>query len=201
MVLRKKGLFALGVVIALSSSSSFAAPKKKGKKKAPAATEEGTMTEGGTETTAAGGGSWAPKYGMAGCGLGSIVLEENTKLMQILGATLNGTSANQTFGITFGTSNCNAGAQSAAANKAAQEMFVANNLNALSKEAAQGEGQTLNAFAFMLGCQGDNVNQFAKLSRESYDAVYSNDNPTVVLDRMIEEVKADEQLAASCNKA
>lgn len=198
MVLGKKGIFAVGLVVALSSAHAFAAPKKKGKKKAPAAPTEEVSSEGDMSGA---GGSWSAKYGMAGCGLGSLVLKENNKMMQVLAATTNGTSASQTFGITFGTSNCSASAQTAAATKAAQEMFVANNLNALSKEAAQGEGQTLNAFAFLLGCNGDSVNQFAKLSRDSYDAVYNNGNPTVVLDRMVEEVKADAQLAASCNKA
>ncbi len=201
MVLGKKAMWALGFAVALSSANGLAAPKKKGKKKAPAATEEGAATEEATSQGAStGGGSWAPKYGMAGCGLGSLVLKENTKMMQVFAATLNATGY-QTIGITLGTSNCSAGAQASAANKVAQELFVANNLNALSKEAAQGEGQTLDAFASMLGCKGESVNQFAKLSRESYDAVYGNDNPTVVLDRMVEEVKADAELAASCNKA
>ena len=49
-------------------------------------------------------------YGMAGCGLGSLLFgNDNTTLMQILAATTNGLFGSQTFGITSGTSNCTAG--------------------------------------------------------------------------------------------
>lgn len=40
----------------------------------------------------------------AGCGLGSMIIQENTKVMQVLAATTNGTGV-QTFGISTGTSN------------------------------------------------------------------------------------------------
>ena len=42
-----------------------------------------------------------------GCGLGSMAFEGNDGLIsQVSAATTNGTSGNQTFGITSGTSNC-----------------------------------------------------------------------------------------------
>ncbi len=43
---------------------------------------------------------------MAGCGLGYVLFsnKENDKVTQILGATTNATSGNQTFGMTSGTS-------------------------------------------------------------------------------------------------
>ncbi|MDD2849895.1 MAG: DUF3015 family protein, partial [Desulfuromonadaceae bacterium] len=44
-----------------------------------------------------------------GCGLGTLLWEnkaDNSVLLQVLQATTNGTSGNQTFGITSGTSNC-----------------------------------------------------------------------------------------------
>ena len=53
-------------------------------------------------------GSFAFAAGDAGCGLGSMIITKNTKVMQVLAATTNGTSGSQTFGITFGTSNCSA---------------------------------------------------------------------------------------------
>ena len=50
-------------------------------------------------------------YGAAGCGLGSFVFGDNNSWWaQTLGATTNGTSGSQTFGITTGTSNCDASA-------------------------------------------------------------------------------------------
>ena len=42
-----------------------------------------------------------------GCGLGSMVFAgQEGKVFKVLGATTNGTSGNQTFGITFGTLGC-----------------------------------------------------------------------------------------------
>ena len=48
----------------------------------------------------------------AGCGLGSMIIQENTKVMQLLAATTNGSFGSQTFGISTGTSNCKKGRQS-----------------------------------------------------------------------------------------
>ena len=45
-------------------------------------------------------------YGLAGCGLGSLVFESQPGFVQVLAATTNGTSWNNTFGMTSGTSNC-----------------------------------------------------------------------------------------------
>src|SRR5262245_3666530 len=49
----------------------------------------------------------AQNYGMAGCGLGSLLFgKDNTKLMQVLAGIINATGGSQTFGISSGTSNC-----------------------------------------------------------------------------------------------
>ena len=45
------------------------------------------------------------QYGMAGCGLGSVVISDDG-FLQVFAATTNGTSYSQSFGITSGTSNC-----------------------------------------------------------------------------------------------
>ncbi|MFN8945903.1 MAG: DUF3015 family protein, partial [Pseudobdellovibrionaceae bacterium] len=45
-------------------------------------------------------------YGMAGCGLGSVVFGDKPGFIQIFAATLNSIGGNQTFGISLGTSNC-----------------------------------------------------------------------------------------------
>jgi hypothetical protein len=90
------------------------------------------------------------KYGMAGCGLGSMAFGENTKLNQVLAATTNGTFGTQTFGITSGTSNCTSGG--VAKIEKETEMFVEVNYDVLQKEISQGKGETLNSFASLMGC-------------------------------------------------
>ena len=46
--------------------------------------------------------------GAAGCGLGSLIFKSNGKFTQLLAATTNNSTYTQSFGITSGTSNCNA---------------------------------------------------------------------------------------------
>ncbi|QQR88624.1 MAG: DUF3015 family protein [Myxococcales bacterium] len=67
-------------------------------------------------------------YGAAGCGLGSMLIDSDG-FVQVFAATLNGTSGNQTFGITSGTSNC--GDTSPNINSA--KAFIQTNREALAK--------------------------------------------------------------------
>jgi hypothetical protein len=90
----------------------------------------------------------ADGYGTAGCGLGSIVFGDKPGMIQILAATTNGTSANQTFAITSGTSNCGSSEVSEASAKA----FVETNREALAKDAAKGKGETIASLATLAGC-------------------------------------------------
>lgn len=89
-----------------------------------------------------------PKYGAAGCGLGSMVFGNKPGIVQVLAATTNGTSASQTFGITSGTSNCDSGSGGTASTK----VFVAANRDALVKDIARGSGETIKNVALLNGC-------------------------------------------------
>ncbi|WP_374001415.1 DUF3015 family protein [Bdellovibrio bacteriovorus] len=87
-------------------------------------------------------------YGSAGCGLGSLVMGSNGN--QILAATTNGTSGNQTFGISTGTLNC----QQDGIFKSGKEVpaFIEVNKVALANDAARGQGETLAGLANLMGC-------------------------------------------------
>jgi hypothetical protein len=89
-------------------------------------------------------------YGTAGCGLGSIVIGNKPGFMQVFAATTNGTFGNQTFGITSGTSNC---ADAGGGAKSAQA-FVETNREALAKDIARGQGETISSLSALAGCQG-----------------------------------------------
>jgi len=86
-------------------------------------------------------------YGVAGCGLGSMVFGKEDGVMQVLAATLNATGI-QTFGITSGTSNCGRGLF----NKAQLNSFIQSNAIALENDIARGQGETLSTLNNMLGC-------------------------------------------------
>jgi hypothetical protein len=91
----------------------------------------------------------ADGYGPAGCGLGSLIFEPNSGFTQVLAATTNGFSGNQTFGITSGTSNCAGTAGGTAGAKA----FVETNRVALAKDIARGQGETIVSLSKLAGCQ------------------------------------------------
>jgi hypothetical protein len=87
------------------------------------------------------------KYGAAGCGLGSMAFDSQPGGIQIIAATLNGICGNQTFGITFGTSNCQPGALAQGT-----KSFVEANREALAKDIARGEGEAIGALTVINAC-------------------------------------------------
>ncbi len=109
------------------------------------------------------------KYGMGGCGLGSMLFEKNTKVHQVLAATTNGTFGTTTFGITSGTSNCTGGGVARADKE--REMFVEANFETLTTEMAQGKGETLAAFGSLLGCT-DSA-KFGAFAQSNYAGTFS----------------------------
>jgi hypothetical protein len=109
------------------------------------------------------------KYGAAGCGLGSIFFEPNSgTFMQILAATTNGSSINQSFGITSGTSNCDSGG----GGEAKTETFVATNRVAISKDIARGQGETLMSVAELAGCQDSTA--VASTLQKNFSSIFPN---------------------------
>ena len=110
-------------------------------------------------------------YGMAGCGLGSLVFKENDK-MQILAATTNGTFASQTFGITFGTSNC--GENGKLVSKEQIQQSIAVNQNALKNDIARGNGESLNGLAEIMGAKDSNA--FANQMKANYSKIFAKSN-------------------------
>lgn len=97
-------------------------------------------------------------YGMAGCGLGSIVFGDKPGMVQIIAATTNGIYGNQTFAITSGTSNCGESGRTAQV-----EQFIDVNKVALEKEVVRGQGETLSSLSNLMGCQNsDFTTQMSK---------------------------------------
>lgn len=115
--------------------------------------------------------TFAAGYGAAGCGLGSMLFEgKNEWYEQVLAATTNGTSGNQTFGITFGSLNCDANKLALKTERA--KVFVAANKNAVVNELAMGQGETVSVLANIYNCESSAV--FGDLIKSNYSSVISN---------------------------
>lgn len=114
-------------------------------------------------------------YGSAGCGLGSMIITQDN-ILQIFAATTNGTFANQTFGITFGTSNCTSTGVVRADKE--QEAFAEANLDALRRDMARGQGEYLDAFATLLACEADVQPAIGGFAQDHYEAVFPTETTT-----------------------
>ena len=141
--------------------------------------------------------SSAGAVGAAGCGLGSMVFSKNTKGHQILAATTNATFGSQTFGITFGTSNCTAGGIVKA--DRAQEAFVEANFESLQRDMAVGEGEYLSTFGTLLGCNEGAQGALGNFTRTHFETLSSEGvSPNIMLQSLKGGMSTDPVLAQSC---
>ncbi len=110
-----------------------------------------------------------------GCGLGSMIIEnQNTVAKQVVAATTNGISGNQTFGITTGTVGCDKPELFVQNEKV--EKFVADNMDNLATDIAAGSGETLDTLATLLNVS-DKASFETKL-KANFDKIYSSEDVT-----------------------
>jgi len=142
--------------------------------------------------------AFAGGYGMAGCGLGSMVMPHNGGGNQILAATTNATAFSQPIGITAGTSNCLPPGKMAMLNR--QEQFFSSNISVLSKEMSQGNGNHLAAFAETFGCKGNGAKTFSTEMKSNYKEIFSAPGTGAMFQRVRGVINKSETLNKSCNK-
>ena len=109
---------------------------------------------------------------MAGCGLAYVLFSknDNSKPIQVIAATTNGTFGNQTFGITSGTLGCTESGM-VAKNKEA-EVFADVNLKQLSYDIAAGKGETLAAFSKIIGIADAKRDAFFSVMKANYSQLF-----------------------------
>jgi len=119
-----------------------------------------------------------------GCGLGSVLLEDQSStLMQVVATSLNGTSGNQTFGITSGTLNCDKPAKMVGNEKV--NTFVAENMDTLAMDIAQGQGESLTTLATLMKVEDKAA--FAANLQANFDKIYTSDavSSATVIDNIV----------------
>jgi hypothetical protein len=183
----RKSHWVLGLGLLLGTANAMAedAPAAEAEPAKEAAPAEAAPAE-------APAASGAVKYGSAGCGLGSIIFGPGTGFVQVLAATTNGSSYTQTFGISSGTSNCDASAPETSAKN-----FVETNRVALSKDISRGKGQTLTSLSELAGC-ADSKAVGAKL-RKNFKVIFPSAKATdeAVSATVVDFLKSDETLSCS----
>ena len=131
-------------------------------------------------------------YGMAGCGLGSMVFADKPGLIQVVAATLNGTAYNQTFGLSSGTSNCGA----SGAHEDQAKLFIEVNQQALAKDVSRGGGEALDAFAKIVGCQSQNLGPALK---KNYTHIFLNEADSSQTSQAIFDVIRSDSKLQQCS--
>lgn len=136
-------------------------------------------------------GAMAAQYGMAGCGLGAVVFKDQPGKIQIVAATLNNVISPQTSAITSGTSNCYEGGESS---EVAAELYIEGNHQALEKDIARGNGETLGGLLTLMKC--DSTDSTQNVLKSKYNYIYQDQNNlSQVKNRLNETLKTQ----TTCN--
>jgi hypothetical protein len=129
-------------------------------------------------------------YGMAGCGLGSVVVGKSGN--QIVAATTNGTGT-QTFGISSGSSNCVTATQQTAKIK----NFIEANYESLITDMAKGNGDSIKTLSSMYGCDSQ---KFSETMKQNYSKISSNStDATYVMVNINNLISDSPALYSNCN--
>lgn len=176
-----------------AAPAAFAKSKKRGdlKKAAPAATEAAKSSKKQTADEGASAG-----YGMAGCGLGSLVFKEQKGPIQIVAGLLNATGG-QTFAVTTGTSNCKPDMYNFSRNA---QLFITVNKEMLAKDISRGNGETIESLSQIMGCS--DVGMLGGKLQRSYDAIFPSQNTSAddASRSILNLIRADGELARNCAK-
>ena len=130
------------------------------------------------------------------CGWGSKLFDGQRGIApQVLGATTNGTSGNQTFAITSGTSGCSQDGVVKSSWKTA--MFIDGNKDKLARDMSTGSGESLESLAKLIGIQDQDKAAFFRATKDNFARIFAADNTTT--DQVIASLKqvlaADSELS------
>ena len=138
----------------------------------------------------------------AGCGLGSMIIQKNSKGLQLLAMTTNSSFFTQPPGITSGTSGCSS--SGIVQNDKQMQYFVEVNQDDLSREMAQGQGEKLNTLAQLHGCQSPEAQAaFAGMTQASYGKIIPSADvqPSALLQNLKKEISQNQKVAGLCQVA
>jgi hypothetical protein len=130
------------------------------------------------------------------CGWGSKVFDGQSGIApQVLAVTTNGTSGNQTFGITSGTSGCTQ--DGAVRSTWRTAMFIDGNKERLARDMSVGGGEALDSLAHLLGVDAADRTAFNRVARENMQRIFPSENAGTeqIVSALRQALAADAQLA------
>jgi hypothetical protein len=133
-----------------------------------------------------------------GCGLGAQVFGGQSGVgPQVMAATTNGTSGNQTFGISFGTLGCTTNGTVPTAKKLG--LFIDGNMERLARDMSRGSGESLTAMTTLMGMTAAEQTHFNVIAKSHFTQIYKTDASSTSADVVValrSVLAADASLAA-----
>ena len=109
-----------------------------------------------------------------GCGLGSMAWRGQSGIIpQSLAITTNNTFANNTFGITFGTSGCDPNGRITGGTGRMVLAFLEDNMEQFAMDAAAGNGETIETLAGIMNVDSATL---GKEVQQNFAYIFPNDN-------------------------
>jgi len=113
-----------------------------------------------------------------GCGLGSMAWRGQSGIIpQSLAITTNNTFANNTFGITFGTSGCDPNGRITGGTGKMVLAFLEDNMEQFAMDAAAGNGETIETLAGIMNVDSATL---GKEVQQNFAYIFPNDNVEAV---------------------
>src|SRR5712692_5062048 len=135
------------------------------------------------------------------CGWGAKLFDGQAGVIPNLAATItNGTSGNQTFGISSGTSGCSQNGVVRSTWKTA--MFIDGNKERLARDMSIGNGETLDSLAHLIGVRDEHRAAFNRVVQENLSRIFPSDKAAteqivVALKQVLSSERELAQYAAS----
>lgn len=140
--------------------------------------------------------------GSDGCGWGNLLFKgQRGVATHVLAATTNGSSGNNTFGMTTGTNGCRT---NGALTYGGKSMVVLGSImDELSEDMAKGDGEALTTYAVVLGVQPEDRAHFAEVAREHFAQIFDRADVTAadVYANTQQVLKQDARLAKYAEQA
>ncbi len=137
----------------------------------------------------------------SGCGLGSVIIQRNSKGLQLLSWTTNGILLTQPLGIISGTSGCSS--NGIVKNEKEMQYFVEINHDDLTREMSMGQGEKLTALARMNGCETrESQTYFSDMTKNSFHEIVPSAKASAdeIFNNLKTVISADSDIQKVCAK-
>ena len=144
--------------------------------------------------------AFAQQNNIGTCGWGAKLFDGQSGIApQVLAVTTNGTSGNQTFGITTGTSGCTQDGVVRSTWKTA--MFIDGNKDRLARDMSIGNGETLDSLAHLIGVREQDRVAFTRAMQANVSVIFASgsttDDSMIALRKVLRSDSELSQYAAS----